>query len=97
MRLRVLSPALDEIAEIATRYHSESPSAAARFFDEFDRLKALVRSNPYIGQQNDDGSRGFTFRNFPFDLVYEIRSEAIVVTAIAHHRRKPGYWSERRG
>jgi hypothetical protein len=36
MHIRVISPAQDEIAEIAMRYHAESPSAAARFFDEFD-------------------------------------------------------------
>lgn len=95
MRLRLLSPALDEIAEIATRYHAESPSAAVRFFEEYERLKALIRSNPQIGRQDDLGSRWFTFRHFPYDLVYEIRSEEVVVMAVAHHRRRPGYWKDR--
>jgi hypothetical protein len=32
---------------------------------------------------------------FPFILVYEIRSEAIEFVAIAHGRRMPGYWLAR--
>ena len=87
MRVRVISPVQDEIAEIATRYHAESLSAAVRFLDEFDRLKALIRSNPAIGRLTDNGLRRFPFRHFPFDLVYEIRADEVVVTTVAHHRR----------
>lgn len=87
MRVRVISSALDEVAEIATRYHAESPSAAVRFFQEFDRLKALTRSNPNIGRPTDNGLRRFAFRHFPFDLVYEVRPDEVAITMVAHHRR----------
>jgi plasmid stabilization system protein ParE len=87
MRIRVISPAQDEIAEIAKRYLAESPSAAVRFFDEFDRLKALIRSNPGIGRLTDNGLLRFPFRHFPFDLVYEVRSDEVVISMVAHHRR----------
>jgi plasmid stabilization system protein ParE len=79
MHVRVISPAQDEIAE--------SPSAAVRFFGEFDRLKALVGSNPNIGRLADNGLRRFPFRHLPFDLVYEVRPDEVVVTMVAHHRR----------
>ena len=90
MRVRTLSPALDEIANIATRYLAESPSAATRFFEELDRIEELIRSNPYLGRPCEDGSRRFTFRGFPFDLVYEISPDEVVVTTVAHHKRAPG-------
>jgi toxin ParE1/3/4 len=35
------------------------------------------------------------FQRFPFSLIYRVTVEAIEVIAIAHHRRRPGYWMQR--
>jgi hypothetical protein len=35
-------------------------------------------------------------RRFPYSIVYLLLPEEIRVLAIAHQRRKPGYWSGRR-
>ena len=35
------------------------------------------------------------FKRFPFNIVYEIRQTEIVIVAVAHHKRRPGYWSQR--
>ncbi|MBI3461482.1 MAG: type II toxin-antitoxin system RelE/ParE family toxin [Planctomycetes bacterium] len=32
---------------------------------------------------------------FPYRIIYEVRSDEIVILAIAHNRRRPGYWSRR--
>jgi hypothetical protein len=32
---------------------------------------------------------------FSFDLVYIVEADSIVVLALAHHRRRPGYWRAR--
>ena len=32
---------------------------------------------------------------FPFSLYYIERTEDVWVIAVAHHRRRPGYWKER--
>lgn len=32
---------------------------------------------------------------FPYRLVYLIQSPEVVVVALAHQKRKPGYWRER--
>lgn len=34
-------------------------------------------------------------RRFPYSVIYYIRAEELRVVALAHHRRKPGYWSGR--
>lgn len=32
---------------------------------------------------------------FPFDRVYRMREDRLEMLAIAHHRRRPGYWKTR--
>jgi len=33
-------------------------------------------------------------RRFPFGVVYRVLAGEIQVVAVAHHRRKPGYWAD---
>jgi hypothetical protein len=32
---------------------------------------------------------------FPFSVAYAVRRDFVEVIAVAHHRRKPGYWRVR--
>ena len=32
---------------------------------------------------------------FPFSIIYAVDAKTIVVIAVAHHRRRPGYWLRR--
>jgi len=34
-------------------------------------------------------------RRYPYSIVYLIDETAIVVVAVAHHKRRPGYWLRR--
>jgi len=34
-------------------------------------------------------------RRFPFGILYRIEPEQIVVVAVMHLRRRPGYWRDR--
>ena len=42
------------------------------------------------------GTRKFLLRRFPYGVVYRITKSAIQVIAVAHGRRRPGYWKSRR-
>jgi plasmid stabilization system protein ParE len=42
-----------------------------------------------------DQFRKYTLRQFPFSIVYEELLSEIVVFAVAHARRRPGYWKDR--
>jgi toxin ParE1/3/4 len=40
------------------------------------------------------------FRNriipgFPYNIIYRVWEDYIYLVAVAHHRRRPGYWRER--
>lgn len=36
-----------------------------------------------------------TIARFPYRIYYRARPDEIVVVAIGHHRRKPGFWRSR--
>lgn len=42
------------------------------------------------------GTRRFVLRRYPFVLVYRETKVEIRVLAVAHTRRKPGYWRRQR-
>jgi len=47
------------------------------------------------GVEPDVGARRVLVRGFPFALVYLELAEEIRVIAVAHAKRRPGYWRRR--
>lgn len=41
--------------------------------------------------------RVFRFRVFPYSLIISVEPDALLVLAVAHARRRPGYWRDRIG
>ena len=50
---------------------------------------------PYIGSPYKHGTRRVFPTKFPFSVVYAVRETEIVILAVAHFKRRPGYWRER--
>ncbi|MBK7425134.1 MAG: type II toxin-antitoxin system RelE/ParE family toxin [Propionivibrio sp.] len=40
--------------------------------------------------------RQYNFRRFPYSIIYQVTVEELRILAVAHHRRRPGYWSGRK-
>ncbi len=41
------------------------------------------------------GLRWVMLRTFPIKLIYAVRDDALLLVAVFHARRRPGYWLER--
>ena len=41
------------------------------------------------------GTRRFVLHRFPFSVVYLDDPDVVNIVAVAHHKRKPGYWKQR--
>jgi plasmid stabilization system protein ParE len=87
--------AVDEAEAALTWYRQRSPRAAARFLREIEvALEAIAKSPerwPAFGHE----TRRCLLRRFPFLIVYRELPNVIQVLAIAHGRRRPGYWKHR--
>ncbi len=87
--------ASDEVAQAFDWYRDVDPEVGDRFKIEFDRAEQLVQRSPETWGPHLHDTRGFRFRGFPFVMAYIVRDERIIVIAVAHTRRKPGYWRDR--
>jgi plasmid stabilization system protein ParE len=93
-----VSPEADrELSEGASRYAREAAvEIAEAFIDEYERVIALLCAYPDLGARWRGRARRFPLRKFPYSVIYYVRDQEVRVVAIAHHRRKPDYWTGRR-
>ena len=72
----------------------------ARLIQEFDEAVAVALEypeafGPVPEAPVDFGLRWVMLKTFPIKLVYTVRDEALLLVAVFHARRRPGYWLER--
>ena len=89
-------PEADQESEGAVQWYRErSAMAAAGFVAELSHAVQQVaetpeRWPPYIAE-----TRRYVFPVYPFSLIYRLVKHEVVVVAVAHAKRKPGYWISR--
>jgi hypothetical protein len=96
--LRIHTLASRELAEAVRWYESKVRGLGGELLDEVSRSIARVSASPESGNpiSADQRTRRLLTRRFPYQLVYRIRPPEIVIVALAHLRRRPGYWRHRR-
>jgi plasmid stabilization system protein ParE len=95
LALEYLEPALLE-AEAAARWYAErSPSAALAFSDEIDLAESAIVQSPEAWPAYDHGTRRYLLRRFPYSVVYRVESTRVLLVAVAHAKRRPGYRKSR--
>jgi len=76
-------------------YVTKNPAAAEGFINELDQAIEQIGRQPNIAGPHVAETRRYVMRRFPFTVVYREQERIIEVIAVAHGRRKPGYWKER--
>lgn len=97
--LRLLDVAREELAEAVEWYEAREAGLGQDFLDKvIDRLES-IESDPtrFAPDESfrDRVVRTGMVRRFPYRVIFEVRGEDVAVLAIAHHRRRPGYWHRR--
>lgn len=59
----------------------------------FDRAAEAPEQGPLL----ESGVRRLLVEGFPYGVLYAVETEQVVVLAVMHLRRRPGYWRGRRG
>ena len=77
-------------------YAKRSVNAALRFVGAVDAALVKVATNPTQFASPDGLHRECPVKKFPYRIVYRIVENQVLVVAIAHAKRRPGYWQERR-
>jgi plasmid stabilization system protein ParE len=76
-------------------YRERSASAAAAFLAELDLAVAAIAEDLEMWPRYAHGTRRYILHRFPFYLVYRETADRLEIIAVAHGRRKPGYWKNR--
>jgi len=93
--LRFHVAARAELLEAHRFYWRQSPAAADGFLLELDRALDEIAEAPARWPRYVAGTRRLPLRRFPFLVIYLAREGSVTIVAIAHGRRKPGYWRKR--
>lgn len=95
MRAAFHPAASEELLETASYYEDQIPGLGERFIVEVERVVGVLSDQPEIGQRVGEICRRILLVRFPFSLIYSIEPDHLWIMAVAHHRRRPGYWKER--
>jgi len=87
--------AVDETHAARIWYGERSQSAADSFLTELDHGIESISETPERWPQFVRGTRRYLFHRFPFQIIYRVMKDRIEVVAVAHGRRRPGYWKTR--
>jgi plasmid stabilization system protein ParE len=76
-------------------YAKRSPEVATRFANAIDSALTAVAGDPERFVAVDEQHRECPIRRFPFRIVYRVAEGRVLVVAVAHAKRRPGYWKDR--
>lgn len=92
-KVEFLEEALNEILAAEEWYGTRSVAVDAAI----DAALSTVRDHPLAGHEYLFGTRRHLLRKYPYGLVYLVEGDTIVIVALAHLKRRPGYWKRRVG
>lgn len=95
MTVRLLDVAQQELGETILYYNGESPGLGDAFLLETVAAIDRIRRFPEAWHPLGDKIRRCRLRRFPYGLIYSKDEEGILILAVAHTHREPGYWRDR--
>lgn len=85
-----------EVRSAIAYYESQRLGLGGEFRTEMEATVGRIQRNPKTFSPYDDrGTRKCLLRRFPYTIYYVEFEEFLWVAAVAHQRRRPGYWAGR--
>lgn len=84
-----------EFVEAAAYYERNVTGLGERFGSEVRHAIERLLEYPELGAPMDADLRRLMLTRFPYFLIYSFTSDLLRVVAVAHARRRPGYWRSR--
>ena len=85
-----------DLLSAASHYEYQRKGLGREFRQEVETAVARVRENPReFPSHTEPGTRKCLVRRFPYTIFFAELEDSVWVVAIAHHKRRPGYWSRR--
>lgn len=100
MNVRVLSPALGEIADAAIWFNSQRAGLGDEFWAAVDGVFAQIEQSPTRFPKSEFATtdidlRFALVRRFKFVIHFSVEKDEVQIVSVAHGARRPGYWRRR--
>ena len=93
--VRLLLEAEEELQLAAQYYEQMQPGLGRALIVEVRRTRDLISEYPLSAPMVRGDVRIRSIARFPYRIYYRARPDEIVVIAIGHRRRRPGFWQSR--
>jgi plasmid stabilization system protein ParE len=84
-----------EMIEAAQFYEARSPGLGFSFLDAVEMAILEIYENPKAYSPLGDNVRRKLVNRFPYGIIFAVEHDRIRVLAVAHLKRRPGYWRYR--
>lgn len=95
MRFRFHPEARAEYFAAAQFYHQRQPGVELRFIEAVEAAIRKVVATPERWRILEGDVRRCLTRVFPYAVLYAIERDEIIIVAVMHGSREPGYWRDR--
>jgi len=95
MSVRLLESAQVELDDAIAWYASQAPGLGDAFLIETLKTLKLIEQYPKAWHPLTQQVRRCRLRRFPYSVIYAQEGSDLLVLAVAHQHRKPGYWRTR--
>ena len=95
MTVRYLAEAVDEWISAGNHYEGQRSGLARIFDEEFEGAMRKILEAPRRWPLERQHVRRYRMNRFPYKIVYQEDTDKLIVIAVAHLSRRPGYWMDR--
>lgn len=95
MNVRFLEAARNDLREAIRSYNEQRPGLGRDLRDEVNATIERIIRLPEAWRPLSKNTRRCRTHRFPYGVIYQLRSDEILIVAIAHLHREPGYWVDR--
>ena len=87
--------ALEEYESAANYYARIDPDLQLRFIESVENSIERILESPRRWRVIDEDVRRCIANVFPYGILYTIEDDLILIVAVMHFSREPGYWKRR--
>ncbi|MEX2683166.1 MAG: type II toxin-antitoxin system RelE/ParE family toxin [Candidatus Sigynarchaeota archaeon] len=91
-----LPDASRELEEAILFYEQRSGGLGKQFEEEIESAVKNIENDPALWPFFKGITRRCLLKRFPFAILYREETTKIIIVAVAHLRRKPNYWKDRK-
>jgi hypothetical protein len=94
MQYRFTSAALMELRQATLYYEQRENGLGTEFLNEIEATLSRILRHPNAWHPLSARTRRCRTHRFPFGLIYQIRTDEILVTSVMDLRRDPESWKD---